>query len=226
MRIINYLAGVLLAVLGAGLALDGVVFAWNHDGPGLGPTALGTLSAVTGAIAWGKSFGFVPSGWSKKFYFVFLLPVVVFYLGFLALALRSYDPGEYEVFWLAPFFALSVPAWYWQIRRVLRSPAGALEFRSVPYVYVPNEKREWLMLSLANVCVPLFVTWHRYLGRVDAQGAILVAISSLLIVNFTVVLTVYRLRKKERHELPKGYISWAVGLALVCGLLAIGGVYL
>ena len=224
MRIINYLAGVLLAALGAGLALDGVVIAWNHAGPGLGPTALGTASAVTGVVAWGTSFGFVPPGWSKKFYFVFLLPVVVFYLGLPVLALPSYDPGEYEVFWLAPFFVLSVPAWYWEIRRVLRSPAETLAFRIVPYI--PNDKREWLVLILANGCVPLFITWHRYVWNVDTQGLIVVGISSLLVANFAVVLSVYHLRKGVKQELPKGYISCAVGLTLVCGLLAIGGAYL
>ena len=224
MRIFEYLAGVLLAAVGAGLALDGVVIAWNHDGPGLGPTALGTLSAATGAVAWGTSFRFIPSGGSKKFYFVFLLPVVVFYLSLPLVALRSYDPGEYEVFWLAPFFVLSVAAWYREIRRVLRSPAETLAFRIVPYI--PNEKRERLMLILANVCVPLFITSARYVWNGDTQGLIVVGISSLLVANFAVVLSVYHLRKGVKQELPKGYISCAVGLTLVCGLLAIGGAYL
>ena len=234
MKIVLYVEGVLLAAIGAALALNGVVIADGvvipgepRTGPGLVPTALGTLSAVTGAFAWGKSFGFIPSGWSKKFYFVFLLPVVLFYLGLLVLALRSYDPGEYEVFWLAPFFVLSVPVWYWQIRRALRIPTGTQEYKlSHVAAYTPNDKRERLMLIFANGCVPLVITLQRYMLNVDTQVAIVVAISSLLIVNFTVVLTVCRLRKGIKQELPKGYVSWAVGSALVSGLLAIGGAYL
>ena len=232
MKIINFLAGLLLAAMGAALALNGVVIADGvvvpggpRTGPGLGPTVLGTFSAATGAVAWGKSFSFLPSGWSKKFYFVFLLPVVVFYLGVPVLALRSYRPGEYAVFWLVPFFILSVGAWYWEIRRVLRSPAGTLEFRRNVVPYVPNDKRERLMLILANVLVPLVITLQRYMLNLDTQVAIVVGISSLLLVNFAAVLTVYRLRKRVQQDLPKGYISFAVGVALVCGSLTIGAAY-
>jgi hypothetical protein len=116
-----------------------------------------------------------------------------------------------------------VAAWHWQIRRVLRSPAGAQESRIV--AYVPNEKREWFVLIFGNVCVPVFITWFHYVRNVDTQVAMVVAISSLLILNFTVVLTVCHLRKGVKQKLPKGYISWAVVLALLSGLLAIGGAY-
>ena len=124
MKVVRYLFGMLLAALGGVFAFFGAMIALGapHLGPGLKQTAIGTPLAAMGAFVWGISFRFVPVGWPKLFFSLFLLPLLL-YLILLDLAVISLvlSPEDHEEFWSFAFLIPSMTAWYWQIRNVLRS---------------------------------------------------------------------------------------------------------
>jgi hypothetical protein len=85
--------------------------------------------------------------------------------------------------------------------------------------------RDWLLLVLMNLTVPVMITWEYYSGQATRKVAYMSAGVSLLMLNILLVVTIRIRDKKSGNAMPGGYLPAAAGLALLCALATLVGLH-
>ena len=85
--------------------------------------------------------------------------------------------------------------------------------------------RDWLLLVIMNLTVPVMVTWEYYSGQATRKVAYMSAGVSLLMLNVLLVVTIRIRDKKSGNAMPGRYLPAAVGLALLSAMATLVGLH-
>ncbi|MGD1212590.1 MAG: hypothetical protein ABR973_14675 [Candidatus Acidiferrales bacterium] len=69
------------------------------------------------------------------------------------------------------------------------------------------------------------VTWEHHAGEATSTVALINGFVSLAVLNVVILMTLYSRRKRLGEDTSRGFVTSAVGLALLSGLLTTAGVY-
>jgi hypothetical protein len=85
--------------------------------------------------------------------------------------------------------------------------------------------RDWLLLVIMNLSVPVMITWEYHSGQATRNVAYMCAGVSLLMLNILLVVTIRIRDKKSGNAMPGGYLPAAAGLALLSAMATLVGLH-
>jgi len=90
---------------------------------------------------------------------------------------------------------------------------------------VSRKHRDWLILIIVNLTVPVMVAWEHYRGEASRPVAFISGLASLLVLNAVIVIAIHFRDKRNGNVRQRNFVIAAIILTLFSTLLTAIGVH-